>query len=176
MEFPNTYNINTKLSYGRSPIKIQSLCEDFDGLKRITEDSPLLESNEFEVDSGKNWYDLIQFADSFHFAISERIKKLLEENAITGWNSFPIIIKNFPDKKYHTFFVNAIIGELKNLEQLNSYETEIHEFDRSSWQGTDFFSHSNTLSIICTEKVKKILKKNKTTNLEIEQYQIKNLK
>ena len=145
MNHPNKDRVNAKLSYGRSPIKIQSLCKDFNGLKPITTSSPLIMNNVFEVDSGKKWYDIIQFADSFHFAISERIRNILEENHITGWDSIPIKIRGYPDKEYHVFYVDSVAGRLTNLEELNNYETEIHEFDLSSWNRTDFFTHEETL-------------------------------
>ena len=167
---PKTYQLNAKLSYGRSPIKIQSLYSRFNGLEPISLDSPLVSQNQFRVDSGKKWYDLLQFADCFHFAISRKVKDLLEQEGITGWNSFPIEIVDEPTKDYHAFFVDAMVGKLTNLEALNAYETEVHEFDLSSWEGTDFFSHEDSLNIICTEKVKILLERKKVSNMELQEY------
>jgi hypothetical protein len=62
------------------------------------------------------------------------------------------------------------VGRLTNLEALNAYETEVHEFDLSSWEGTDFFSHEDSLNIICTEKVKILLERKKVSNMELQEY------
>ncbi|MEM6723780.1 MAG: hypothetical protein AAF598_07055 [Bacteroidota bacterium] len=125
---PTFYTVNTKLPYSRSPIKIQALTS-YDTLAPLDEHSILIKNNRFKVDFGKKWFDLLQFADSFQFAISKRMKHLLEEKECTGWSCFPIQIENHPDKEYYAFYVTAKVGKIQNLEALNNYETDQHEFD-----------------------------------------------
>lgn len=163
------YEVSAKLSYGRSPVKIQSIVA-YDTLAPLDENSVLVQNNLFRVDSGKKWHDVVQFADSFLFAISERVKQLLEANEISGWGSFPIQIEEHTDKEYHAFYVTSVVGEIQNLEALNNYETDIHEFDIETWKKTDFFTNEGTLNIVCAERAKNILEKGKVSNIEFEKY------
>ncbi|POR24152.1 hypothetical protein BWK58_08495 [Flavobacterium columnare] len=163
------YILDVKISYGRSPIKVQSQTK-YNKFEHLSDKSDIVKNNKFKVDSGKKWFDIIQFADSFKFAISEKVKDVLEINNITGWNCFPIEIENYPEQKYFVFYVTEIVGELTNLEALNNYETKKHEFDLNTWNGTDFFTNKNTLNIICSEKVKLLFEQNKITNVEITEY------
>lgn len=163
------YIVDVKISYGRSPIKIQAQVK-YDTLKHLSEKSILKQNNKFKVDSGKKWFDIIQFSDSFMFAISEKLKKVLETNNINGWGCFPIEIENYSEQKYFAFYVSEVVGELTNLEALNNYETEKHQFDINTWSGSDFFTNQGSLNIICVEKVKLLFKKNKITNYCVKEY------
>lgn len=166
---PKFYIIDAKISYGRSPIKIQPQVE-YESFEHLSEKSILVENNKFKVASGKKWFDVIQFNDSFMFAISERLKSILETNNITGWNCFPVEIENYPEQKYYAFFVTEVVGKLTNLKALNNYETKIHEFDLNTWNGTDFFTNKDTLNNVCVEKVKLLFEENKITNIDIKEF------
>jgi hypothetical protein len=166
---PKFYLFDARISYNRSTIKIQSDVE-YDTLTPLTKDSILVENNTFTVDKGKKWFDIIEFADSTFFAISENVKELFEREKFTGWGCFPIAIKGHEDKNYYAFYVDAFVGEFTNSEaQLEDSDVKI-EFDLSTYKGTDFFSNEGTLLTACTERVKEIIEKNKFTNVEFGDY------
>ena len=118
------------------------------------------------MDSGKKFFDVIRFADSLNLAISEKLKKILEENKISGWKCFPIHIEN-QTEKYYVLQIISKAGPILNLEQVISYEAENREFDLNTWDESDIFTLENTLLFVCNEKVKELFKKNKISNIEI---------
>ncbi len=93
-------------------VRIQSLVR-YDTLSIIHQDSILSSSNMFTIARGSKKFDIIQFEDSLNFAISERVKKLLSENSVTGWNSFPVIIKGIKES-YHAFQNLSKAGPILN--------------------------------------------------------------
>jgi hypothetical protein len=161
------YKLDSKISYGRSPIKIEAIIE-YDTLKNITKESPLVKENTFNVVSGTKWFDFLPFNNSFDYAISEKVKNTLEANGITGIWYFPIIIENYPDKIYYCFAITSIAGKILNLKRLNNFEDDYIDFDTKTWDGSDIFNLDETGIIACTKKVKDILTKHKFTNVEIE--------
>ncbi len=160
------YRIQSKISYGRSPIKIEANIK-YDTLKNITKESPLIENNVFKVMSGTKWFDILPFNNSHDFAISEKVKNALETNNINGIWYFPIIIENYPDKLYFCFAITSIAGEILNLKKINNYEDEYRNFDIKTWDGSEIFNLEKTGNIVCTKKVKDILTVQKITNIEI---------
>ena len=162
------YQFETKVSYGRNPIKIQSAVK-YDTLENIKEDSPLINQNKFTVTSGKQWYDFLPFSDSFFFAISKRVKEIFEANNITGLAYFPILIEN-TDKEYFGFYITSYAGKILNLDEITSYETDKHEFDHQTWDGSEIFTLQETLLCICKQKVKDLLEKYKVTNVEVKPF------
>lgn len=139
---------------------------EYDTLKLIAEESPLIKSNQFTVAAGSKWFDLVQFEDSMNFAISEKMKEALTQNHISGWDCFPIVIERAP-QKYFGFQTLGGAGPILNLEALNNYETDVTEFDLSTWDGSDIFSLEETLLHACTPKVKQVLEKAEISNLEM---------
>lgn len=149
----------------KGAITVQSKVK-YDTLSLIEEDNILIKNNEFYMDSGKKFFDVIRFADSLNLAISEKLKKILEENKISGWKCFPIHIEN-QTEKYYVLQIISKAGPILNLEQVISYEAENREFDLNTWDESDIFTLENTLLFVCNEKVKELFKKNKISNIEI---------
>ncbi|OQA97047.1 MAG: hypothetical protein BWY22_01473 [Bacteroidetes bacterium ADurb.Bin217] len=154
----------------RGAIEIQTEIPFKTGM-HIPSDSNMITNNLFEVSKGKIFYDTIMFSDSFeHFAISKKLKELLEVNNICGWTCFPIIIKNH-DVEYFVFQPTFIAGEILNLNKVNNYEENL-KFDLNTWNGAGIFSLKNTTLILCTEFVKDLITKNKITNITFEEIKI----
>ncbi|MGV3629598.1 MAG: hypothetical protein ACO1O6_00235 [Bacteroidota bacterium] len=150
----------------KSRIEIQAI-GDYDSLSLLTKGSTLELNNNFFVVRGTKWFDVTQFADSVsNFAISKRIKEILEANNVTGWSCFPIVIKGYSEE-YFAFQVISKAGRILNLESINNYETKFIEFDITTWDGSDIFTLERTTQIVITPKVKEILEKAKITNLDI---------
>lgn len=152
-------------AYKKNAIRIQPT-ENYDTLK-IMDKSTLLNSNtKFNIIEGKKQFDILQFNDSSNFAISEKVKDLLENNNVTGWGFFPIKIEGITES-YYAFQNLGKAGRILNLDAINNYETKYREFDIRTWDGSDIFNLENTLLNVITYRVKELLESAKITNLEI---------
>ena len=114
---------------------------------------------------GKTMYDKIDFNDGINFVISEQFLKILTKNKLTGWKTYPVEIKN-TDKKYYGFQIIGKSGPLKEKKQKGFHIG--YEFDKTSWDGNDFFTPEKTHLRFLSEKAKEVLKCKKLTNIEIE--------
>lgn len=118
-----------------------------------------------KVSEGKNYYDIVRFQDPFNFAISEKVLNLLNNNSISGWSIFEILIAD-ARSSYYGFQVTGKCGELKRPKKPGFVVG--CEFEYSTWDETDVFAPQNTASVFCTQKVKDIFEHNKVTNIELE--------
>lgn len=107
-------------------------------------------------DDGKKLRDIMAW--SFHpYIISNRTVKLLEENHVTGWKTYPVEIY---DKKgnlisgYQGFSVTGRGGSMKE-----------NKWRRSDWDGSDIFIIGN-IGHYVTERVKILLEENKIKSAE----------
>ena len=107
---------------------------------------------------------LFGYQDTSNFAISKRLYDLLKENDITGWKGYEISIKR-QSGRYYGFQVTGKCGKLDMPKEAGFY-TGL-KFNYDSWDKSDFFSPDETMSLFCTEKVQKLLKKHKITNAEL---------
>lgn len=135
----------------------------------IDENTSLKINNVFLIDEGSKWFDFLRFQDSANFAISKKVKELLEINNLTGWSCFPIIIENASDKEYFCFQITSNkAGKILNKKELLNYIDEFIKFDNSTWDGSDFFTLQETGIVACLPKVKNVLEKSKVTNVIFE--------
>jgi hypothetical protein len=132
----------------------------------------------FKQKYGKKLTDILDTGFPKLYLISEKLKKVIEENKLTGWKIYSI--KLF-DKKgneifgYHGF---SLTGRCTSID----YGTEIIEKRMvpdgpvcryykgifvNNWDGTDFFIPEGTLYTFMTEKTADLLKKNEITNLRM---------
>ncbi len=132
--------------------------------------------------SGKKFTDILATGWSSLFLISDKLKSFLIENHLTGWKTYPIIIK---DKKgnqvegYYGFSVTGISGR-KSYTSSPIVETRYvpegpivrlykgANIDLSKWDGSDFFVPEGSTGIIVTKKVAELLVKNKISNLSLD--------
>ena len=138
-----------------------------------------------QIENGKKLRDVLDMRYVSAYLISDRMKNILEENKITGWKSYPVVIH---DKKgdiiegYNGFSVVGRSGslDLKNqpVEPViddNGHITKYKEyvggwFDINTWDGSDVFIQDDSLRIIITDRLYKILKKEKLTAIECEHF------
>lgn len=134
----------------------------------------------FKQDYGKNLTDILDTGHAGLFLISDRMKKILEDSGLTGWQTFPI--KLF-DKKgsevlgYHGFSVVGHCGPI-NYEKSEIIEKRrvptgpLCKFYKGVFvdnlDGMDFFIPDTTKFIFITKKAADILKENKITNMRLE--------
>ena len=120
---------------------------------------------------GKKMYDKNDFNDGINFVISEKFLKILIENDLSGWKTYPVEIKNIKIK----FYGFQIIGKSGPLKESEEKGFKIgYEFDKMTWDGSDFFCPKNTHLRFLSEKAQKILNIESLTNVEIEN--IRNIK
>ena len=123
--------------------------------------------------TGSRMCDMLDMRyDGNCFLISDRMKLLLEENLITGWKCFPVLLF---DKKgneitgYNGFTVIGRGGEMDFLlppERIPFGEDHSYvHWRKEQWDGSDIFRiYPNYLVI--TSRTKDLLKKNKITSAE----------
>jgi hypothetical protein len=138
----------------------------YDPVSLLNLGSGLSEGEVFYIDEGHKVYGIIEFNDPSNFAISFKVKKILEDNRVTGWGCFPIRIEGIASP-YFAFLNLAKAGPILNLEDVNNYRTKNRHFDVATWDGSDIFNLENTLLHVCVPRVKKLLIEAKVTNLEI---------
>ena len=136
----------------------------------------------FKQEHGKKLTDTLGTGWPSLYLISDRMKKILEENQLTGWKTFPVKVY---DKKgneifgYHGFSILGSCGPIDyskseiieksvrpNRPPSKYYKGLYVGLDQ--WDGTDFFMPPKTYEIIVTKKAADVLKKNKITKIQLE--------
>jgi hypothetical protein len=127
----------------------------------------------------KKLTDLVDTGHPSFFLISDRFKKLLEDNQITGWKTYPIVLleKNGQEiSGYHGF---SVIGSCFPEDYSQSKVIEYRYVEKGPlvkhYKGYrvvpngnfDFFIPPRTIGFYISEKAAVLLTKNKITNLEL---------
>lgn len=137
-----------------------------------------------QIENGKKLRDVLDMRYVSAYLISDRMKNILKKNKITGWKSYPVIIY---DKKggiiegYNGFSIVGKSGPMDPRRQPTEYYVRKWDgsvsdsldyiggwFDISTWDGSDIFILGESLWIIITKRLYKILKKEKITAIECE--------
>ncbi len=134
----------------------------------------------FKQDYGKKFTDILDTGWPCLYLISDKMKSILEENCLTGWQTFPIKLY---DKKgneisgYHGFSLTGRCGPT-TYKKSTIFEKRlvptgpICKFYKGvfidSWDGSDFFTPKGTYHTLISKKAEKVLKENKLTNIRIE--------
>jgi hypothetical protein len=117
------------------------------------------------IDKGKKFYDILRLQDSSNFSLSDRLHDLLISAGITGWQSYPLAIEG-GDEKYWGI---QIIGRAGPPFRPHEGFVEGLDFDRSTWDGSDMFLLEGTLFTIFSERLRNLLVKHKSSNLDLEE-------
>ena len=136
----------------------------------------------FTQDHGKKLTDILDTGWPGLFLISDRLKKILEENKLVGWKTFPI--KVYDKKKneilgYHGFSITGRCGPIdyKKAEICERQSVPTRPFYKvykglyvglDKWDRSDFFIPNESMFFIVTNKAAEILQKNKVTNLVLK--------
>jgi hypothetical protein len=105
--------------------------------------------------------------DPWNFAVSERFKKNLEENNITGWNCYPIIIEN-TDLKYFGFQITGRAGIISDYDEDGDRVYGSIKVEQETWDGSDIFCIGDTAITVITPKLYELLESSKITNIEFD--------
>lgn len=134
----------------------------------------------FKQEYGKNLKDILDTGAASLYLISERMKNILEENLLTGWQTYPIKLYDKRENEilgYHGFSITGKCGptiydNCEIIEKRRVPNGPICKFYKGvfidEWDGSDFFTPEKTYNTFITKKTADILKKNKITNLELE--------
>lgn len=129
---------------------------------------------------GSKTFDFLNSGYAGLYMVSKKIIELFNNNAISGWSSIPVRIKGYEGYEYYLFTVtgrcSAIDYEKSEASIKAPFTTTGRPveakrglyFDLSSWDGSDVFTPEESMFTFVTEKVEKLLYKNKVTNLIIE--------
>ena len=124
----------------------------------------------FQHINGKRMRDILDMRGiGAQILISDRLRLLLEDNLISGWRSYQILLK---DKKggvipgYSGFTVTGKGGELllPGNKGWTSRYYEWYYWDCDNWDGSDFFELGG--KVFVTERVRNLLKRNKIDAVE----------
>jgi hypothetical protein len=129
---------------------------------------------------GSKAYDFLDSGYAGLNLVSKKVIELFESNAISGWSSIPVRINGYEGSDY---YILTVTGRCSEIDYGKSepfimapftptgrpFEAKIGlYFDLNSWDGSDVFTPEKSTFMFVTEKVKKLLVKNKVTNIIIE--------
>lgn len=135
----------------------------------------------FKQEYGKKLQDILDTGWASLFLISDKMKSILEENALTGWKAFEVKVL---DKKgqeiqgYHGLSITGRCGKIDYSKSeiiekrfvpnapLGKYYKGLH-VGLDKWDGSDFFLPEKYFGIIITSRAAEVLKKSKFTNIKL---------
>jgi hypothetical protein len=133
----------------------------------------------FNQVSGKKWTDLLNPSSVGLYLVSSKFADLLDKNNISGWKSFPIVLKNKEGEIVTGYSGFSVIGESgpPDFSKCEVFEKQLVPDGRRTryykglyigleeWDGSDFFVPRNTLFIVITARVKLLLEQASITNV-----------
>lgn len=134
----------------------------------------------FRQDEGKKLTDILDTGWPNFYLIADRLKNILKDNNLTGWQTFAIKLYDKKEEEiidYHGF---SVLGSSGPPNYKSSEIIEIRKVTNGplcryykgvsvdNWDGSDFFIPEGTYQTIITKRAADILKKNKITNMCIE--------
>ena len=134
---------------------------------------------QYWIRGGSKYKDVLDMPWLSAYIISDRFKQILEENNVTGWISYPIELLdkyNNVVSGYNGFCIIGRSGPMNPKGALGSLADKVPEtelppykngwFDINTWDGSDIFMLGISRWIVITERVFKLLKKEKITSIE----------
>ena len=132
----------------------------------------------FHQYDGNRFRDVLDTRAVCTYLISDRMRDLLSSNDITGWRTYPIELYDKKDhliSGYNGFSITGRGGKFDKNYELGYFDKDRNHFgattrgvyNLNNWDGSDFFI-INPLWIIVTERVMKLLKKNRIDAIEYE--------
>ncbi len=136
-------------------------------------------STAFYIKKGSVWYDVLSTGFAGIYLFSEKVRMIISNYKITGCSFIPVIIDTGNGEKRFDYYFLTVIGKCGEIDNSLSQKTEVTYksgktgyqykgviFDLATWDGSDFFSPSNRISTIITERTKMILDQNGISNIE----------
>lgn len=134
----------------------------------------------FKQKYGSKLHDILDTGYVGLFLISDKLKTILEVNHLTGWKTFLVTIYDRNENEvtgYHGFSVTGRCGST-SFEKSEIVEKQLVPTGPvckyykgifiDKWDGSDFFSPEKKYQTFITGKAADLLKKNKITNMQLE--------
>jgi hypothetical protein len=131
---------------------------------------------------GKKFQDVLDTGWTGLYLISDKMKTVFENNQLTGWKIFAVKVLNKQGEEiqgYHGLSITGRCGErdtskseiimkqfVPNGPLIKYYKGLYVGLDK--WDGCDFVLEEKTIGAIVTRKAADTLKKNKITNIRLE--------
>lgn len=116
--------------------------------------------NKFQtyIYKGTTYHPYAHLPDSYNIAISKKFREILIKNKISGWDAYPINIKN-SEFEYYGLQILGRAGSIQRPSKPGWVKGMM--IDTSEWDGSDIFSARDIFTIFFTEKVREVLLYNK---------------
>ena len=134
---------------------------------------------QYWIRGGRQYKDVLDTPWLSAYVISDRFRQILEDNNVTGWKSYPVELLDKYDKRisgYNGFCIVGRSGPMNPKGALGDMVGRVPDaelqpykngwFDVDTWDGSDIFLLGNSRWIIITERVYKLLKKEKVASIE----------
>jgi hypothetical protein len=136
----------------------------------------------FKQEYGKKAQDMLDTGWVGLYLISDNMKTVLEENNLTGWQTFAVKVftkKGEEIPGYHGLSFTGRCGEVDDSKSeiiekrlvpnasLSKFYKGLH-VGLDKWDGSDFFLPEKYFGTIITSRAAEILKKSKLTNIQLE--------
>lgn len=136
---------------------------------------------EYKHESGTKFRDMIDTGYPYLHLVSDVVIKVLEDNRITGWKTFPITIEDKKGNIINGYNGFSVVGKCGPIDYTKSEiitkrlvpNGPLVDFYKGmhvgldKWDGSDFFMPGDTAFII-TEKVRDLFVSNKFSNMRFE--------
>lgn len=125
----------------------------------------------YRNEGGTKMRDMLDMRYDGHcFLISDRMKSLMEENRITGWKSYPVLVYDKKGREvsgYNGFTVTGRGGEMEFLlpsDQIPYGEEQTYcRWNKVQWDGSDIFRITPNYLIV-TQRTMHLLKKSRISS------------
>jgi hypothetical protein len=127
--------------------------------------------------------DIVGMGYAILHLISDRMKGMLEEQAFTGWVTYPVEVYGKNGERIDGYNGLAITGRCGPIDDTRSVRVRRDPpvpggeaylawvglyFDPSTWDGSDFVLPEGTGFIIVTARVKEAIERAKVSNVRLE--------
>lgn len=135
-------------------------------------------SKDSEYMKNKRMTDFLNTDGLAHkFIVTDKVLEVLSSNNITGWKTYPVEIYDKNENYIGGYHGLSIIGRCEAVKPslaepwINSYGEKVLKglpLDLDTWDGSDVFLLQGTSRVFVTARAKKIIEKNKLTNIYFE--------
>lgn len=136
----------------------------------------------FQHKHGSRLQDVLDTGWPSLFLISDKMKMVLEENALTGWKVFAVKVLDKQGEEIQDYHGLSITGRWGKIDYTKSHVIEKRlvksgpltkyykglYLELGKWEVEDFFIPEDYFGIIVTKRVVDVLKKNNITNVKFE--------
>jgi hypothetical protein len=179
MNPPVFFSFSSKLSSSTFQVQLADLKVDYHKLIKGDYTGvgfPII----FKQKYGNKLLDIIDTGCAGLFLISDKLKEVLENNRLTGWKTFSVEIHDTRNNHISGYHGLSVTGrcESTSFEQSEIIEKQLvatgpvrkyyKGISINRWDGADFFSPEKKYQTFVSQKASDLLKKNKITNLQLE--------